>query len=337
VLDDPHPSSATLTDILVLARSSPSHDELLGYFVSCVPELVGCDEVEVRPAHSLADGPDDDAEQAEGHVSCHPVVCDGTVWGELRLTYLEGPPGLGEVRRGRLLAEVLGVALLSARSHQGVSSRVREPGAPGTPTGHPDPDDLVEVVLDCAEALDLMADASTRARLALVATRVSAVVGATSWSVGVVHRGTLYDVARAGAPSGGDGSALGDGTGSGDPVPLADFPARMRASEGAAYHADRSTGGDAERRALVDDGHEAVVGAGGYDLDGRAWLVEVFADSGPRLEHVTPVLLSLVMAALSFPREAVVPRPVEASLSAILDESGAGYQGSAVRGIGEAG
>ena len=337
MLEDTHLSSATLTDILVLARSSPSHDELLDHFVSCVPELVGCDEVEVRPAHAFSDEPDDHAEQAEGHVSCHPVVCDGAVWGELRLTYLEGPPGLREIRRGRLLAEVLGVALLSARGHQGGSARVREPGAPGTPTGHPDPDDLVDVVLGCAEALDLMADASTRARLALVATRVAATVGATAWSVGVAHRGRLYDVASAGAPSGADGGAVVTGAGARGSVPLSDFPSRMRACEGAAFHADRRTGDDAERRALAEGGHESVIGAGGYDLDGRSWLVEVFADSGARLEQVTPVLLSLVMAALSFPREAVVPRPMEASLRAILDDSGAGYQGSGVRGIGEAG
>lgn len=337
MLDDPHLSSATLTDILVLARSEPTHDELLEYFVSCVPALVGCDEVEVRPAHRVTRGSDDDhGGPPEGHVHSHPVVCGDVPWGELRLTYLQGPPGLGEIRRGRLLAEILGAALLSARVGPGPSTRTaREPAASGTGAGHPHPDDLVDLVLDCAEALDLMADASTRARLALVATRVAAAVGATTWCVGLAHHGRLYDVACAGRPGRVD-DGLG-ATGSVGSVVLTGFPARMRASEGGAYYADLGAGDEAERRALVDDGHEAVVGAGGYDLDGRSWVVEVFGDSGSRLEQVAPVLFSLVLAALSFPREAVVPRPVEPAVRGVLDGSGAGYQGAEVRGIGEAG
>jgi hypothetical protein len=333
VLDDPHLSSATLTDILVLARSEPSYDELIDYVVSCAPALVGCDDVEVRPAHHVLPPDGDTGGPLGGHVLSHPVVCGDVPWGELRLTYLEGPAGLGEIRRGRLLAEVLGAALLSARVEGGPSARAgRTPAGSGAVPERPHPDDLVDLVLDCAEALDLMADASTRARLALVATRVAGAVGATSWCVAVAHHGRLYDVACAGRAGGSD-----DGLGAGGSVVLTDVPARMRASEGGAFYADRDTGDDAERRALVEDDHEAVVGAGGYDLDGRSWVVEVFADSGSRLEQLPPVLFSLVLAALSFPREAVVPRPVEPAVRAVLDGSGAGYQGAPVRGIGEAG
>ena len=36
------------------------------------------------------------------------------MWGELHLTYLDGPLALSELERGHLLAEVLGAALASA-------------------------------------------------------------------------------------------------------------------------------------------------------------------------------------------------------------------------------
>ncbi|GAA4396956.1 hypothetical protein GCM10023168_01440 [Fodinibacter luteus] len=338
MLDDSHLRSATLTDILVVAPSSPSLDELLAYVESCAPALVGCDEVEVRPGQRATGGPGDHAGPVQGHVRSHSVVCDGEPWGELRLTYLQGPPGRAEVRRGRLLAAVLGVALLSVRAEQDASSAtVREPAATDVDTGRAGPDDLVDVVLHCAEVLDLMPDATTRARLALVTSRVAAAVGASSWCVEVAHHGRLHDVARAGEPTGAEGDGVGGTTGSRRSLLSSDHPARMRASEGGVFRADRRTGDDAERRALVEGGHEAVVGAGGYDLDGRSWVVAVFADCGRRLEGTPAVLLSLVLAALSFPREAVVPRPVEPSVRAILDWPAAGDGGAGIPGIGEAG
>jgi hypothetical protein len=150
----------------------------------------------------------------------------------------------------------------------------------------------------------------------------------------VAHHGRLHDVACAGRPSGTDDGGADGTLGS---VLLTDFPARMRASEGGAFYADRGRGEESERRVLVEEDLHAVVGAGGFDLDGRAWVVEVYAGPGPRLEQVPPLLFSLVLAALSFPREAVVPRPLEPAVRAVLDGSGAGFPGVAVRGIGEAG
>ena len=68
---------------------------------------------------------------------------------------------------------------------------------------------------------------------------------------------------------------------------LSDFPARRLAGEGGAFFADQWTGDDAERCALLEAGHAAVVGSGGYDLDGRSWVVAVFADASARLDYCT--------------------------------------------------
>ena len=196
---------------------------------------------------------------------------------------------------------------------------------------------MVALVLDCVEDLDRMSEASTRARMALVARRLTLTVGAATWSVGVAHGGLLHDVSgppvseHLGATSRG---AVLHATSS---VPLARFPSRFRASEGGAFYADRCTGDEAERGELVARGHSAVVGAGGYDLDGRSWVVMVFADDARRLEHAMPVLTALVLAALSFPREAVVPRPEEDCVRAVLHAGPPRFLEDQSTGFGAAG
>ena len=72
---------------------------------------------------------------------------------------------------------------------------------------------MTALVVDSAEALDRMPEATTRARLALVASRLAAVVGTASWFVGVAHEGRLYDVSCGGGSGADDATADGAGTG----------------------------------------------------------------------------------------------------------------------------
>ena len=335
MLDDPYLAAGTLADVLVFARSCPSLEELLVFYTAGASTLVQADEIEVRqgdPAWSAADVHD---RAGRAHLSRHPVSCGRTPWGELRLTYVDAAPTLGEVDRGRLLAEVLGAALVTAGVGAGAPAVAAcHPAATGIDVERPGPDDMVALVLDCAEALDLMADASTRARLAAVVGRLAEAVGATSWSVGLRHERWLYDVGCAGVPVATEGRFGGSAPEGG--MELADFPARLRASEGGGFYADRSTGDAAERKALKAD-DAAVIGAGWFDLDGRSWVVTVRSASAARLEHVTPVLFAVVMAALSFPREAVVPRPLDPWMRQILTSVRRGPSDQEVRGIGAAG
>ena len=196
--------------------------------------------------------------------------------------------------------------------------------------------DLVALVMDCAEALDRMPDAPTRCRLALVAGRVAEAIGSPSWSVGLVHRGMLYDLSD--RPALGTGPARDHGgTVPPSPVRLSRFPARRRASEGWAFHADLRSADAAERRLLVAGGHSAAIGAGGYDPDGRSWVAEVFAASEARVEHVTPVLAALVQAALSFPRGAFVPHAEDPRVLAVLGRPAAVDRPAEALGLGETG
>ena len=332
--DDLFVCAAALLDILVFARSGPSIEALIAFFTPHALRVLDCDKVEVRPGEPGGCAPDALDGSARGYVSCHPVSCGSAAWGELHLTYLDGPLALSELERGRLLAEVLGAALASAGAVGAATGR-RDAAALDVGAAYPDPDEMTALVLDSADMLDRMPAASTRARLALVASRLAAVVGSASWFVGVTHEGTLYDVTC-------EGSVAADATahGAGAPVwsvSLTDYPARRRASEGRAFYADQWSGDDAERCALLEAGHTAVVGAGGYDLDGRSWVVAVFADASSRLEHVTAVLTALVQAALSFPREAVVPRPMEPWVRAIITCPGTALSEAEARRIGAVG
>lgn len=334
MLDDLHLTAGTLADILVFARSSPSLDELLVFFTAGASMVVHADEIEVRQGEPGPGAPDAHDRAGRAHVSRHPVWCGPAEWGELRLTYVDAAPTVREVNAGRLLAELLGAALVTAGVETGAPAvTVRHPAVTDE-VGRTAPEDLVALVLHCAEALDLMTEASTRARLAVVVGRLAEGVGATSWSVGLRHDRMLYEVACAGDRVA-DDVRLG-GSEHAAECELTDFPARLRASEGGGFYADRGTGDTAERRALgVDDA--AVIGAGGYDLDGRSWVVTVRSSSAGRLEPVTPVLFALVLAALSFPREAAVPRPQDPWMREILARSRRGDPEDEVRGIGAAG
>ena len=335
MLDDIHLAAGALADVLVFARSCPPVDELLVSFTAGASTLVHADHIEVSAGVPTPGAVDLHERAGRAHLSRHPVSCGRAEWGELRLTYLDAIPTTRELERGRFLAEVLGAALVTA----GV-----EAGAPGMAAAHPavtdmdaarpGPCDMVALVLECAETLDLMADASTRARLAAVVGRLADTVGATWWSVGVRHERRLYDVARAGVCMGPEGRFRDSADVAG--VELAEFPARLRASEGGGFYADRGIGDAAERTALAPD-DAAVIGAGGYDLDGRSWVVTVCSASAARLEHATPVLFAVVMAALSFPREAAVPRPLDPWMREVLTSSKNGQSHHDVRGIGEAG
>ena len=334
VPEDLHLTAGTLADILVLARSGPSLDELLVHFTGAASTVVRADEIEVRqwePGPGVSDVRD---HPGRGYVSRHPVSRGRACWGELRFTYVDEAPALLEVDVERLLAEVLGAALVTAGVEPGaLAVAARHPVGADVEVLRPDPQAIVALVLHCAEALDLMAEASTRARLAMVAGRLAEAVGATGWSVGLRHGHRLYEVACAGDPAATD-MRLG-GSEHTARWELADFPARLRASEGGGYFADRRTGDAAEREDLGAD-DAALIGAGGYDLDGRSWVVTVRSSSAARLEPVTPVLIGLVLAALSFPREAEVPRPQDPWMRRILARSSNDPEDE-VRAIGEAG
>ncbi len=334
MLDDAYICAAALLDILVFARSSPSVDDLLAVFTPHALSVLDADKVEVRRGEAGACAPDALSGSARVYVSCHPVSCGSTPWGELHLTYLDGPLALSEIERGRLLAEVLGAALASAGADvAGAAAAHRNAAALDVGAAYPDPDEMTALVIDSADLLDEMPAATTRARLTLVASRLADVVGSASWFVGVAHEGRLYDVTYDDEwtdPVGGAEAPPGS-------VRLADYPARRRASEGGAFYADQWSGDDAERCALLSRGHAAVVGSGGYDLDGRSWVVAVFADASARLEHVTAVLTALVQAALCFPREAVVPRPVEPWVRAVFSRPEGLRAELEARGIGAVG
>lgn len=336
MLDDVQIGVAALLDILVLARSGPSVDDLLAVFTDRAATELGCDTVEVRPGMPGTCAPDALDGPEHVFVSCHPVSCGLAPWGELHLTYQDGPLDSLEIGRGRVLAEVLGAALASAGADRsGAAAAARDAAALDLRPGSPHTDEMTALVLDSADTLDAMPGASTRARLALVASRLAAAVGGATWFVGAAHDGRLFDLTRDGESVAGDATARADAlTGS---VALSDYPARWRASEGGAFYADQWTGDDAERHALVQAGHAAVAGAGGYDLDGRSWVVAVSADTSARLEHFTAVLAALVQAALSFPREAVVPRPMEPWVRAVFSYPRVAFPGMGEHGIGAAG
>lgn len=334
MLEDP-PLSGALTEVLAFARSGPPVDELVVLFCQRAGALLPGDRVDVRRGGAPGASPTG-TRGGPPHVRRFPVSCGRAPWGELSLSRAEGPVPPDDVQRGRLLAEVLGAALV-VRSDAKDWTEEDSALAPGAGAGAGE-DEMVALVLDCAEDLDRMPDASTRARMALVARRLTLTVGAATWSVGVAHGGRLHDMSHPPA------SELVGATPRGvvlhhaaSSVPLARFPSRFRASEGGAFYADRCTGDEAERGELVARGHSAVVGAGGYDLDGRSWVVMVFADDARRLEHAMPVLTALVLAALSFPREAVVPRPEEDCVRAVLHAGPPRFLEDQSTGFGAAG
>ena len=319
MLDDGQVMS-TLTDLLVTARSGSTVAEFLALFASQAVALVDADRISVYPLRrgsSLNDKGD-----AHGKVLKFRVWRGPAAWGELVVV---GPGSDLNVQRGRLLAEVLGAALGAMTDDSVVPDVVeRKTDTSRVSAQHPAPDDVVALVMECAEALDRMPGASTRVRLALVVSRVAAVVRSPYWSIELAHAGRLYDVSHdvAAAQSAAghlDGATPHCGVAPGESRRLSRFPARRRASEGWAFYADRHTGDPAERRVLRALGCSALLGAGGYDQDGRSWVVTLFAGTDNDLEAVTGIVAALVQMALCFPRDAFVPRPEEPWVRGIFE------------------
>lgn len=338
-----------LTEILSVARSGVPLDDVMALFLSRTVEFLGADAAHVRPfapvGHCGWRLHLEPALSAEGDArSARFDVPFGLhTWGELRVTRMGRPFENGDADRGRLLAEVLGTLMktLDAGVPSLYSSSNQPPGAPHGAVelpgaAEPRPDDLVSMVISCAAELDRMPEASTSARLALVADLLADVVGASTWCVSLAHDDRLFTVSTPWTPG-----ETGDEHGSAQTcgVPLAECPERQWAVDGGAYYyADQLAGDRASRRALPLGGHVAVIGAGGYDQDGRSWLVEVFADfTTRRLELVTPVLAAVVQSALCFPRDAIVPRPVDPAVWAILHRPRWLAEGGANSGLDSAG
>ena len=110
-------------------------------------------------------------------------------------------------------------------------------------------------------------------------------MGTASWFVGVAHEGTLYDVTC-------EGSVAADATAHGADAPAGSVSLRLPGA------APRERGQGLLRRPVERRRRRAAArcwrpatprssGQGAYDLDGRSWVVAVFADASARLEHVT--------------------------------------------------
>jgi hypothetical protein len=307
-----------LTETMAFARSGKSPEDVVALFTARAVSLAGGARLDVRPA---ASGDPAAGATVPGDVVHAPVFSGPARWGELVISHGDGPVGVEGQEVARALAEVLGAALTVATAARVAPTAPPEPASfAGVPRGAGQ-EDLVDLVLGCLEELDGMPDASTRDRLTVVALRLAAAVEASEWSVGLCHAGRLHDVSYDVPAPSFVTDAPGGAPARTASVPVAGFPARLRASEGGAFYADRGAGDEAERGQLAVRGHAAVIGAGGYDLDGRSWVVDVYTDEGAALDHVTPTLAALVMAALCFPREAVVPRPEEPVVRAVLGSS----------------
>ena len=133
--------------------------------------VLDADKVEVRRGEPGACAPDALDGSARVYVSCHPVSCGSAAWGELHLTYLDGPLALSEIERGRLLAEVLGAALASAGADvAGAATARRDAAALDVGAAYPDPDEMTSSS-STVPRRSTGCRALARARLDLVASR----------------------------------------------------------------------------------------------------------------------------------------------------------------------
>jgi hypothetical protein len=274
VPDDAYICAAALLDILVFARSSPAVEDLLAFFVPHALSVLDCDKVEVRRGGAGECAPDAVSGSERVHVSCHPVSCGSAVWGELHLTYRDGPLAVGEVERGRVLAEVLGAALASAGADAAGAARAyRDAAALDVGAAYPDADQMTALVLDSAEALDRMPAASTRARLTswrvrLAAVRRHASPGSWRHARGQVVRRDLRRGVRS-PPT------LVDGPPGRSMAPpgrcgYSDYPALRRASEGGPSTADQWCGDDTEALRAAGGRPRGGRRVRGVHLDGRS-------------------------------------------------------------------
>jgi hypothetical protein len=143
-------------------------------------------------------------------------------------------------------------------------------------------------------------------RLGLVADLVAHQLDAVGWWLSLAARGadavTTLEFAVYRAIPGLRPDELDHEVGSA--FPLADFPLTRQALRGTAYQisADDPATDPAERAILDGLGATGQVAAGGRDLDGDRWLVEVFTDALSRpTQSLSAVLRVLVLAALHPP------------------------------------
>lgn len=157
---------------------------------------------------------------------------------------------------------------------------------------------LVEAVDELLGALPALA--GTPARLQLVAERLTAVVGAVGWWLSEVDGPVLRLRAAGAARTASALEGLDDGVASSAAWPLADYPASAAAVRGGSFAVTLTSGDPAERQLIASTGYSAMIGAGGVDAAGRAWLVELAGDrAAASVTAVEPLLRLLVHAALT--------------------------------------
>jgi hypothetical protein len=162
-------------------------------------------------------------------------------------------------------------------------------------------------LLDAAfRALDEEHGQSTQVRLGLVADLVSHHLDAVGWWLSRVGAGetevTTVDFAVYRALPGLTPEELATEIGARFPVDRYPSTARALQGGGFAVRAD-DPGADVAELAILDDlSAAAVVGAGGQDLEGQGWLVEVYTDALSGSERDLATLLRVLVAiALSRP------------------------------------
>lgn len=170
-------------------------------------------------------------------------------------------------------------------------------------THHPEPLRLIDAAL---RALDDASGDSARARLGLVADLVCHHLDAVGWWLSRMEPETgeveTVEFAIYRALPGLTQQELSEEIG--QRFTVSDYPSTAQALRGGSFavRAD-DPGADSAELAILDDlSAVAVVGAGGQDLTGDRWLVEVYTDSlsGPERDLVT-LLRVLVATALNRP------------------------------------
>lgn len=183
---------------------------------------------------------------------------------------------------------------------------------PDLPERHPsdrrllrshEPRDDLHLLEAGLRALDQSVEEPVRVRLGLVADLVAHHADAVGWWLSLSDPGqsvvTTVEFAVYRAIRGLAAEELADEVGS--TFALADYPATTAVLDGGTYvaSADDPQTDSAERAILDGLGASGLVAAGGSDLQGTRWLVEVFADGNSRSVHMlASVLRLLVLAAL---------------------------------------
>ena len=148
MLDDPYPRAATLHGhprVRTVGTVARRAARLLRRRASRCWTATTSRCAPVRPARGCRTLPDG---SAKPHVSSHLVSCGTTPWGELRLTYLEGPSPSARSTGAVCWRRSSAPLWRALRSMPGVPRRPAVTPRRPAYAGHPDPDDLVALVLD---------------------------------------------------------------------------------------------------------------------------------------------------------------------------------------------